>query len=347
MRVARVEPQDVVAPVHRCLPRVVFAVHPALDRLDLIGVLVVHPVLNFAMFLFVLFLSQCVQGLAKPGPPRWEEGTHIGHLWMMVLPLLISACPLVGHAWISKWRGCCHSPPRGPARWVWGRAWRLSRRCRHPKSSYFWLPWNISKGAFLEGVRVDQLDLLLRFLGGEKMFIFWEIVLRVCKLLDILGTAGEPAPGHHDVYSVKYGQNHRRTTFSPYVRHCYLVSKRTLFFSFGIWWFGCCTLAGPDIRVWLGTRRCRGHLSVEFLNVGGWLTNGDMALDSSAQFLAAAEQRLIPVRAGLMGHQLRRAERQSVWAPACQDHISDGYAGVGVDSLCGTPSSASSLVTLS
>ena len=29
-------------------------------------------------------------------------------------------------------------------------------------------------------------------------------------------------------------------------------------------------------------------------NVGGWLTSGDLALDSCAQFLAVAEHRLIP-----------------------------------------------------
>ena len=40
------------------------------------------------------------------------------------------------------------------------------------------------------------------------------------------------------------------------------------------------------------------HLSVEFVNVGGWLTNGDMALDSGAQFLAVAEHRLIPAKTG-------------------------------------------------
>ena len=37
-----------------------------------------------------------------------------------------------------------------------------------------------------------------------------------------------------------------------------------------------------------------GQLSVEFVNVGGWLTYGDLALDSCAQFLAVAEHRLIP-----------------------------------------------------
>ena len=37
-----------------------------------------------------------------------------------------------------------------------------------------------------------------------------------------------------------------------------------------------------------------GSLSVEFANIGSWLTYGDFALDSGAQFLAVAEHRLIP-----------------------------------------------------
>ena len=45
----------------------------------------------------------------------------------------------------------------------------------------------------------------------------------------------------------------------------------------------------------LGTRLFTpGQLSVELVNVGGWLTYGDLALDSCAQFLAVAEHRLIP-----------------------------------------------------
>ena len=39
-------------------------------------------------------------------------------------------------------------------------------------------------------------------------------------------------------------------------------------------------------------RPCPGReLSVEFINVGSWLTSGDLALDSCAQFLAVAEAR--------------------------------------------------------
>ena len=44
-------------------------------------------------------------------------------------------------------------------------------------------------------------------------------------------------------------------------------------------------MGGPGI---LGLALARsfipGQLSVEFVNVGGWLTYGDLALDSSAQF---------------------------------------------------------------
>ena len=68
-------------------------------------------------------------------------------------------------------------------------------------------------------------------------------------------------------------------------------------------------------------------------------------LDSCAQFLAVAEHRLIPARARSLGHQLRKADRHSVWAHACQDQLSGGHTGVGVISLCGPPLSAPSLVT--
>ena len=76
-----------------------------------------------------------------------------------------------------------------------------------------------------------------------------------------------------------------------------------------------------------------GQLSVEFVNVGGWLTHGDLALDSCAHFLA----RLIPSGARSVCHQLRKAGHQSVWSPACQDQVAGGHAGVGVVSLGAAP----------
>ena len=97
---------------------------------------------------------------------------------------------------------------------------------------------------------------------------------------------------------------------------------------------------GPGPRVFTP-----GELSIEFANVGGWLTFGDLALDSCAQFLAVAEHRLIPSRARSICHQLRRAGFHSVWAPACQDRIAGGHAGVGVACLGGALLLLPSIVT--
>ena len=69
----------------------------------------------------------------------------------------------------------------------------------------------------------------------------------------------------------------------------------------------------------------------------GWLTCGDLALDSCAQFLAVAEHRLIPSWAGSVCHQLRSL--------ACQDQVAGGHAGVGVVSLGGAPLILPSFVT--
>ena len=92
---------------------------------------------------------------------------------------------------------------------------------------------------------------------------------------------------------------------SPFLGRLFLVSKRTLIFWGVIRWMlhiGRARHPGPGPRDFPP-----GQLSVEFLNVGGWLTSGDLALDSCAQFLAIAEFRLIPSRAGSVCHQLRRA----------------------------------------
>ena len=88
----------------------------------------------------------------------------------------------------------------------------------------------------------------------------------------------------------------------------------------------------------------KGPLSFS-ANIGSWLTYGDFALDSCAQFLAVAEHRLIPARVRSVRHQLRVAGFRSVWDPACQDLVAGGHAGVGVVSLGGAPLAAPSLVT--
>ena len=99
---------------------------------------------------------------------------------------------------------------------------------------------------------------------------------------------------------------HCKTMFSPFLGRFFWVSKPN-FLLFGeviLWIFhiGRARHPGPGPRDFPS-----GQLSVEFINVGGWLTSGDLALDSCAQFLAVAEHRLIPSRARSVCHQQRRA----------------------------------------
>ena len=123
---------------------------------------------------------------------------------------------------------------------------------------------------------------------------------------------------------------HYKTTFSPFCGRFFLVSKRTFFFFWEV--IGRARHPGPGPRV-----VTPGQLSIEFVNMGGWLTHGDLALDSCAQFLAVAEHRLIPSRARSVCHQLRKTGYQSVWSPACQDQVAGGHAEVGVASLADAP----------
>ena len=78
--------------------------------------------------------------------------------------------------------------------------------------------------------------------------------------------------------------------------------------------------------------------SIECVNVGVWLSNGDLALESAASFLSVVEHRLIPATARSISKDLRvNYGHASVWAPACPDSIPGGHAGVGVVSLQGAP----------
>ena len=184
-------------------------------------------------------------------------------------------------------------------------------------------------------------------------FFFRCMVFIWVLLLGMLVAMREPTPCYHDAYSVgipkgacggKGRQNHCKTTVSPLLKCVFLVSKRTLYFFWEVvvWMLhiGRARHPGPVKR-----SSIPGQLSIEFANIGGWLTYGDLAMDSCAQFLAVAEHRLIPARARSIGHQLRKAGFHSVWAPACQDSIPGGHAGVGVVSLGCAPLALPSFVT--
>ena len=163
----------------------------------------------------------------------------------------------------------------------------------------------------------------------------------------------EPTPCCHDAYSVgtpnrafrvKGWRKYCKTMISPFLGRFFLVSKRTFFFFWCVilWMLriGRARHPGPGPRV-----LTPGQLPIEFVNVGGWLTHGDLALDSRAQFLAVAEHRLIPSGARSVCHQLRKAGYQSVWSLACQDQVAGGHARVGVVSLAGAPLALPSFVT--
>ena len=77
------------------------------------------------------------------------------------------------------------------------------------------------------------------------------------------------------------------------------------------------------------------HVSLEFHNVGGWLTHGDLALSAGVDFLAVAEHRLIPARVRSEWSRLRGKGLSSIWAPASPNSSHVGSAGVGVVSLRG------------
>ena len=189
---------------------------------------------------------------------------------------------------------------------------------------------------------------------GVKARIFWQL-FGIFQVLIALVAYGEPTPSNyymHDVVRLNRAflgdswQKHYETRCPPFVGfllpYTFLVSNRSLRFCWGLFvWMlsvGRARHPGP------GTSSYPPGFSIEFLNVGGWFSRCDLALESSAHFLAIAEHRLIPARARAVTTQLRQARRSSVWAPSCRDVTPGGHAGVGVISLYGAPLSLPTLL---
>ena len=132
-----------------------------------------------------------------------------------------------------------------------------------------------------------------------------------------------PSPGYSDAYSVgtpkwafcgeTLAKLHFRPHFPPWLDVLLCVTRGLSSFSgrLAIWMLHTGRAGHPGPGSWCFLS---GQLSIEFVNVGGWLTCGDLALDSCAQFLAVAEHRLIPPRVRSIGHSLRKAGHQSVWS---------------------------------
>ena len=120
-----------------------------------------------------------------------------------------------------------------------------------------------------------------------------------------------------------------KTSFSPF--WVFLYSR----YSLRRWWGKVLWL------LWVGRARhpgpFSGSMTVEVFNVGGWLTHGDMVLETSVDFLAVVEHRLVPARVRGEWARLRAKGASSVWSPASQASSHVGHGGVGVISLRGAP----------
>ena len=94
-------------------------------------------------------------------------------------------------------------------------------------------------------------------------------------------------------------------------------------------------------HLWLGRARHpgpgSGSVGIEVWNVGGWLTNGDFAVETGVDFLCVTEHRLVSARARSEWRRLRDRSVSSIWSPASHELSAVGNAGVGVVSLRGAP----------
>ena len=124
-------------------------------------------------------------------------------------------------------------------------------------------------------------------------------------------------------------QTHGRTSFSPFRVFLFSRNFRERFWGLVFW------------HLWIGRARHPGpsstshHFGIEVLNVGSWLTHGDLALDTSVDFVAVVEHRLIPARVRSEWSRLKKKDLASIWSPASQVSSHVGSAGVGVVSLRG------------
>ena len=135
----------------------------------------------------------------------------------------------------------------------------------------------------------------------------------------------------------KHGQTKHETSHSPL--YVFLVSKRSLLRFWGclVWHF------------WIGTARHpgpkSGSIGIEVFNVGGWLTHGDLALETEVDFLAVVEHRLVPARVRSEWSKVRMKGIGSFLAIASQKFSHVDLAGVGVVSLKGAPLSLPTIST--
>ena len=118
----------------------------------------------------------------------------------------------------------------------------------------------------------------------------------------MLASAGQPSLHGYDACMVYWTHGaHRRicrqkygeTSFSPLWVFLFSRNSMARFWGLVIWhlWVGRARHLGP-------TSLLPRHVGVEVLNVGSWLSHGDLAFEVDVDFLAVVEHRLIPARVG-------------------------------------------------
>ena len=175
------------------------------------------------------------------------------------------------------------------------------------------------------------------FLSWVFVFVFGLCVYWEPYMLAILRQ-----PSLHGYHAGALWRNCRlkqcKTSFSPF---CVFLCSR---YSFKRWWW-----EKVLWLLWVGRARhpgpFSGSMSVEVFNVGGWLTHGDLALETEVDFLAVVEHRLVPARVRSESARLRARGASSVWSPASQESSHVGHGGAGVVSLKGAPLSLLSSAT--
>ena len=134
-------------------------------------------------------------------------------------------------------------------------------------------------------------------------------------------------------------QKQYKTSFSPSWVFLFRRNPTERFWGLILWHFSIGRARHP------GPPSQPRHLCLEFHNVGGWLTHGDLALSAGVDFLAVAEHRLIPARVRSEWSRLKVKGLPSIWAPASHASSHVGNAGVGVVSLRGAPLALPTFVT--
>ena len=255
-------------------------------------------------------LPTCAQGLSAPVMGNSGNGIF-WVFWLLfcvlcawgALALLVSLLHTrLGFLWCAS----CWTRPFGVVQWG-HYLWNHWRECQaaHKIACHDWF-----KGIFING-KPYMLALVGRpsLHGNYACMVYWTkgALRRTCR------------------------QIHGKTSFSPFRVFLFSRNSRERFWGLVFW------------HLWIGRARHPGpsstspHLGIEVLNVGGWLTHGDFALDTDVDFLAVVEHRLIPARVRSEWSRLKKENLASIWSPASQVSSHVGNAGVGVVSLRGAP----------